>query len=64
MKRTAVAARRTAKRKMLRQMKRGRKPFFAAQGPRGPKDPKDLRGPKGVLLKEAEEQAEGEEETR
>ncbi|HLW46527.1 MAG TPA: hypothetical protein VKW09_02020 [bacterium] len=57
MKRTVVAARRIAKRKTLRKMQRGRNPFFGAQGPRGPKDPKDLRGAKGVLLREAEEQA-------
>jgi hypothetical protein len=61
MKRTAVAARRIAKRKMLRQMGRGRTPFFGAQGSRGQKDPKDLRGGKGALLEQAEQRARAEE---
>jgi hypothetical protein len=63
MKRTVVAARRIAKKKTLRQMQRGRKPFFGAQGPRGAKDPKDLRGSKGALLKQAEDRAQTEEES-
>jgi hypothetical protein len=64
MKRTMVAARRIANKKVLRQLQHGRKPFFGARGPDGPKDPKDLRGSKGVLLRNAEEQARAEEQSR
>jgi hypothetical protein len=60
-KRTVVAARKIAKRKMLRQMRRRRTPFFGAHGPCGPKDPKDLRGSKGALLEQAEQRAQAEE---
>lgn len=61
MKRTVAAVRRIAKKQILREMRRGRNPFFGAQGPRGPKHPKDLRGCKGLLLKDAEERARAQE---
>jgi len=60
-KQTELASRRIAKTKMFRQMRRGRKPFFGAQGPRGPKDAKDLRGSKGALLEQAEQRARAQE---
>jgi hypothetical protein len=60
-KRTVVAARRIAKKKMVRQMRCGRTPFFGAQGPRGPKDPEDPRESKGALLEQAEQRARAEE---
>lgn len=61
MKRAAIAARKVGKARVLRDLRRGEKPFRGAQGPRGPKDPKDLRGSKGLLLREAETLAEREE---
>lgn len=64
MKRALITARKAAAERVVQALRRGRKPFYGARakGSR-PKDFKDLRGPKGMLLKEAEELALAEEET-
>jgi hypothetical protein len=64
MKRAMITARKVAAEQIVQQLRRGRKPFHGARGPAGAKDLKDLRGPKGLLLKEAEELARAEERER
>jgi hypothetical protein len=61
MKRSVIASRKGTKERTAHAVRGGRPIFRGSQGPRGPKDAKDLRGPKGVLLLEAEDLAEAEE---
>jgi hypothetical protein len=64
MKRAMITTRKVAAEQIVQQLRHGRKPFYGARGAAGSKDLKDLRGPKGVLLKEAEELALAEEQER
>ncbi|HYM69010.1 MAG TPA: hypothetical protein VEZ44_05390 [bacterium] len=55
MKKRLVTAKKVSKSRLVRAIEKGQAPFHGARSRRGAKDAKDLRGVKGLLLKNAEE---------